>query len=528
MDEKTGESIQELLSYAISNAGKIDDSIRLKLSAITNKFYTSNEYKNIWSHEENYQPLTDSLINFIKQSELYGLFPTDYNLNSLQRMKKRIDFDSIQRKNAVSWAKLDLLLTDACLKLYKDLKFGRLFNDSVALHPDSGNIAKYVLKHLDDLVKQKDFNGSINNTEPAIKGYGELKSGIKNFLDSMDRRTYTYVTYPFKKNDAKDSTAFIKALQKRLSESNCIDFTNKLPDSAQLDAAVRKYQQLKSIKPDGKISTSLVKMMNTTDVERFKRIAITLDRYKKFTDTLPEKFIWVNLPGYYLELWDHDTLALESKVICGKPETRTPLLKSAINNIITYPTWTVPTSIIAKQYLPKLKNNPYYLSRLGLRLVNEKGETINAGSINWAKYSKGIPYKVMQGSGDDNALGVIKFNFENSYAVYLHDTNQRYLFKKSARALSHGCVRVQEWEKLAYYIARNDSLNLKVGDTLRYTADSIRNWIAEKKTKRIQVKNQVPLFINYFSCEGKNGKIKFYEDIYGEDKALREKYFSNK
>ena len=196
--------------------------------------------------------------------------------------------------------------------------------------------------------------------------------------------------------------------------------------------------------------------------------------------------------------------------------------------MITYPTWTVPTSIIAKQYLPKLKNNPNYLSRIGLRLVGSKGETINPNTVKWSKYTKGIPFKVMQGSGDDNALGIIKFNFENPYAVYLHDTNQRYLFKNAARALSHGCVRVQEWQKLAFYIARNDSLNLKQGDSLRYTTDSIRNWLANKERKRIVVKNDVRLFIRYFTCEAKEGKIKFYDDIYGEDTRLREKYFTDK
>jgi murein L,D-transpeptidase YcbB/YkuD len=236
----------------------------------------------------------------------------------------------------------------------------------------------------------------------------------------------------------------------------------------------------------------------------------------------------VNLPGYYLEVWDTDTMVFDSKIICGKPETRTPILNSIISDMVTYPTWTVPTSIIAKQYLPKLKKNSNYLAKLGLKLRNNKGEDIDPASISWDKYSKGIPYKVMQGSGDDNALGVMKFNFENPYAVYLHDTNQRYLFKKTSRALSHGCVRVQEWEKLAFYLAKNDSINLKIGDTLRYTTDSIKSWLALKKHKRINVKNEIALFINYFSCEGKDGRIKFYEDIYGEDKALREKYFSEK
>lgn len=528
MDEKSGESIKEALGYAVEHAGKIDDSIRIKLAAITNKFYDENDYGAAWSHNEQWLPLADSFINFIQQSELYGLFPAEYQLANITKLKHRIDFDSIQRKNAVLWAKTDLVLTDACLRVLRDLKFGRMANDSAALLTDTSKTAVWLVKNLHSLIKEKQLSAAFNAAEPKYKGYNELRGGIKRFLDSMDRKVYTYVTYPFKKNDEKDSLLFIKTLQKRLGESKSIDFTNKLPDSAQLDIAIRKYQKQKGVKPDGKYSAALVKMMNNTDLEKFKRIAITLDRYKKFTDTLPSKFIWVNIPAYYLELWDSDTLVLTSKVITGKPETRTPLLTGAISNMVTYPTWTVPNSIIVKQYLPKLKSNPYYLSRIGLHLVDSKGETVDPGGVNWAKYSKGIPYKVMQGSGDDNALGVLKFNFENPYAVYLHDTNQRYLFSKSSRALSHGCVRVQEWEKLAFYIARNDSINLKPGDSLRYNADSIRNWIAEKKTKRILVKNKLPLFINYLGCEGKDGKIKFYEDIYGEDKALREKYFSNK
>jgi murein L,D-transpeptidase YcbB/YkuD len=112
--------------------------------------------------------------------------------------------------------------------------------------------------------------------------------------------------------------------------------------------------------------------------------------------------------------------------------------------------------------------------------------------------------------------------------IYLHDTNQRYLFKNASRALSHGCVRVQEWEKLAYYITRNDSSTIRPPDTMKYNTDSIRNWIAHKERHRLDVKAKVPIFIRYFTCEGKDGKIKFYDDIYGEDKLLREKYFTDK
>lgn len=528
MDQEVAGMIESTLNNITDKTGKINDSIPLALPQIVSAFYKRNDNKPVWSSTEKWLPLGDSLFQFIRNAEYEGLFPNDYHFEALKILKDTLDRDSIARMNVGFWTKADLLLTDGFMHIIKDLKQGRLQPDSLSLNKDSVLVDKFFIASLNNMLEKKDFTGLLVSLQPKHKKYWELKKGIKKFVDSMDRRVFTHVTYPFKRGDEKDSLYFIKTLQKRLAESHCIDAGKKMPDSAGLATAIKKYQVQKGLKADGKYGKELAASLNTNDAEKFKRIAITLDRYKQLPVKMPEKYIWVNLPGYYLEMVDNDTLVFESKVICGKPETRTPLLTSEISDIVTYPTWTVPTSIIVKQYLPRLKNNPNYISRLGLKLMNGKGEVINPGSVNWAKYSKGIPYRIVQGSGDNNSLGVIKFNFDNPYAVYLHDTNQRYLFKNASRALSHGCVRVQEWEKLAYYIAGNDSILSKNRDSLKYTADSIRNWISHKERHIIDVKNHIPLFIRYFSCEGKNGVIKFYEDIYGEDKQLMEKYFARK
>ena len=528
MDQQVSESIQQTLSFALKNDGKINDSVQLKMLPVVNKYYESKEYASTWNHREKWEPLVDTIYRFIQNSEQYGLIPVDYHLKTIGALKKTLDTDSLKRMDAVLWSHADLILTDAFMLLVKDLKKGRLSSDSTFLKKGPGMKADIYTSSVDELFTNKNFTKLVSSLEPDLKGYVELKRSLQFFIDSMDRRVYTYVTYPYKPNNPKDSLFFIKLLQKRLKESGCIEAGAKLPDSVQLNTALKKYQKQKGLRTDGKISASLVRSMNNNDLERFKRIAINLDRYKQMPADMPEKYIWVNLPAYYLYLYEGDSVVLESKVICGTPATRTPLLYSVISDMVTYPTWTVPSSIIRKQYLPKLKSNPYYLSRIGLRLVDSKGETVDPGSVDWSKYSKNIPYKVVQGSGDDNALGILKFNFKNPYSVYLHDTNQRYLFKNSSRALSHGCVRVEQWDKLAFYIARNDSINLRSGDTLQYNTDSIRNWLANKERRRIGVKNGIPLFIAYFSCEAKGNKIRFYEDIYGEDKAMREKYFKNK
>jgi L,D-transpeptidase YcbB len=526
MDAAVSGNLEEVLAYALAHNGKIDDSTRLRMAAVVNVFYQKRDFDIVWSRREQWQPLADSLYRFIETAELQGLFPNDYHFKQLRWLKRLLDSNAQKRTDAVLWTRADLLLTDGLMGLMQDLKQGRLQADSLGLANKPAMVDGFFAKHAQQILEKKALLPVLEGLQPRHRGYQELKRGIPRFLDSMDRRVYTYVHYPYK--DSTDSIRFVKLLQKRLHESNCIDLGGKRPDSLQLQAAVKKYQKLKGLKADGKINTALMRVINTNDMERFKRIAITLDRYKQLPEKMPERFIWVNLPGYYLQVWDHDTLAMESRTVVGKPGTPTPQLTSTITNMVTYPTWTVPTSIIAKEMLPGLKRNPGYLARRGLKLLNAKGQPINPASVNWAKYSKGIPFRIQQGSGDGNALGIFKFNFDNPFAVYLHDTNQRYLFKNASRALSHGCVRVQDWQKLAFYIATLDSVSAKPTDSLRYTTDSIRSWLAHKNSLRMEVKSKVPLYIRYFSCEGKDGKIKFYDDIYGDDKALREQYFTDR
>jgi murein L,D-transpeptidase YcbB/YkuD len=109
----------------------------------------------------------------------------------------------------------------------------------------------------------------------------------------------------------------------------------------------------------------------------------------------------------------------------------------------------------------------------------------------------------------------------------MHDTNQRYYFGKSFRALSHGCVRVQQWDKLAHFIIANDSVNAAV-NVNTFKTDSLRAWLKRKEKHVIPVRTRIPVYLRYFTCEGVDGKVKFYEDIYGEDRMLTERYFANK
>ena len=518
-------NIRLQLNQANVHTGIIHDSFQLNFFKVLDRSYALNDDKPVWSTNGKWAASAEGLIHFLGHSLENGLFKEDYHFSGIQAIKRTLDEDSVKRMNAALWSQAELLFTDAFMHLIQDLAQGRLQPDSQAWKNDKEKYDHFFAKNLTRLMNGEIPDSIFKSVQPVNPGYWSLKRGIPNFLDSMDTRTYTFVNYPYKKDDKNDSLLFVKKLLARLKESAIIDQLQDI-DSSKLADAIRKYQLRKKINPDGKITASLIKHLNNTDIEKYFRIAVTLDRYKQLPLKMPETYIWVNLPGYYLHVGDADTIVFTSKIICGKPETATPFITSMVSDLVIYPTWTVPSSIIRKEMLPALKKNAGYLNRKGLNLYNKDGELIDPYTVNWEKYSKGIPYKIQQGSGDGNALGVIKFNFENPFAVYLHDTNQRYLFKKQMRALSHGCVRVQDWEKLAFFIARKDSVQANTQDSLNYNTDSITSWIANKQKHHIPVQYQIPIFIRYFGCEAVNGSIKFYDDIYGEDKKAKADFFA--
>ncbi|HRE62912.1 MAG TPA: L,D-transpeptidase family protein [Ferruginibacter sp.] len=518
MNNAVEASIEKMLDNANSK-GKINDSISLSFLPVVKYYYNSNENKPVWSNKEEWNSIAGSLIHYLDTCERDGLFPETYQITLIKKLQLQLA-DSSNRKIASTWGNSDLLLTDAFFQIIQHLKQGRLQADSLEWKYSKQKQELFFAATLNQFKDGKNINELLLHLQPSIKNYSALKMHIPSFLDSMDRKAYTYLKYPF-----KDSIEFQRKLLQRLGESG-FTISEKQPDTTMLQSLIKKYQKVRKLKETGKISAALITQLNNTDKEKFKRIAITLDRYKQLPNQMPEKYIWVNLPAYNLKVWNNDTLALESKVIVGKPVTPTPFINSAISDIIVYPTWTIPNSIIVKEILPALKKNAGYLARKGYGLYTYDGKPIDPYSVNWAKYSKGIPYLVRQGSGDNNALGIIKFNFPNEHSVYLHDTNQRYLFKNSQRSLSHGCVRVQEWEKLARYIIQNDSMLFTGPDSLRLSTDSVAKWIERKERHTMVIKQKMPVFIRYFSVEDVNGVIKFYDDIYGDDKRLRERYLS--
>lgn len=523
MQEKSISIIQQQLDFAAANEGRLDSATTLQQAAMARTLYEQNGFEPLWCKKQEWLPAGDSLSLFIGKSANYGLFPADYHHKAIDSIRMLMAADTLVkafRKDVLLWARADMMLTDGFLKLVHDIKFGRLVKDSITLRKDSAFTKEQLIQFLGEAKAAGGIITLANKLEPTHRGYRQLKNSIPYFLKNYSNKTFTIVP------SRKDAINYTKALQNRLFEGGYISFNDRKADSAELAEAVKKFQKEKGITADGVAGEGTLRLLNSSDREKFVRIAISMDRYKMLPETMPERYIWVNAASNMMEVVDKGKTELASKVICGKARTRTPVLNGIINTMITYPQWVPPPSIVSKEILPAVKKNPGYLARKGFSLVDSKGETVDPYSVNWSRYSKGVPYRIVQGSGDANALGVMKFVFDNKYSVYLHDTNQRYLFGSTMRSLSHGCVRVQEWEKLAVYILRSDSVRFGRGN---YTPiDSMRTWLQHKQKRSITVKNKLPVYIRYITCEGRGESIVFYDDVYAEDKMLAEKYFAGK
>jgi L,D-transpeptidase YcbB len=509
-------NIKTSLEFILASNGVLNDSMVFAKDSFVNEIYAKRNFEPVWSNQEKWLPLSDSLFEFLGHAREYGLFPGDYHYRILENIRTKTTQDTLAQKDAALWSRGELLLTDAFFRMVFDLRKGRLPVDSVTLRKDSMTAQQY-LGLFDTLWQNKDVAGLMHALEPRHVGYDSLKAGLQTFLKSAEPlKRYTYVPYP-----ALNSAEYYNILKQRLFEEGLLDSPFDYLDTTSMKLVIGKYQREKGLTETGKLNSNTVNKLNNTSWEKFKRIAITLDRFKLLPDSMPTTYIWVNIPAYRMQVMDSGNVVMESNVIVGQPKTRTPLLTSNVSNFITYPQWTVPYSIIFGEMLSKIKTDPNYLRKQNLMVVDKNDSVLNADSLNWKKFNKNyFPYQIKQRQGDDNSLGVLKFNFANKYAVYLHDTNARWLFSKENRALSHGCVRVKEFMKLADFLVRND--------TIRFPSDTLRNWITRQEKHVVSGFPRVPIFIRYFTCEVKNGDIKFYNDVYGEDRVLSQRYFDNK
>jgi murein L,D-transpeptidase YcbB/YkuD len=293
------------------------------------------------------------------------------------------------------------------------------------------------------------------------------------------------------------------------------DSISNVSDSLSYDPAlveaVKSFQARHGLQSDGVIGEKTLRFMNQSFRDKAEVIALNMERIKWLPDNVTGNYISVNVPEYKLRVYDDQKQTLEMKVIVGASNKATPIFTDELEHIVFSPTWTVPTSIIKEEIIPNLRKDSLYYSKKNF-LFFKNDEEIDPIAEYWSDANiNPYQYRVIQNPGTDNSLGSVKFMMPNNMSVYLHDTPNHRLFLKDYRALSHGCVRLDEPAKFAEYLLR---------DQKGWTPERIVKAMNESSPFTIHLKKHYQVNIEYCTAwVDDNGVINFREDIYGHDKA---------
>jgi len=250
-------------------------------------------------------------------------------------------------------------------------------------------------------------------------------------------------------------------------------------------------------------------LMNNAAYPTIQKLEINLQRWRAERAALGDYYAFVNIPAFMLYVVSHDSIVMESKVIVGMPDKQTPELSSIIDCIVTYPYWNVPRKIAVEEYLPMIQANVHSLERNNFDVLDRNGNILNADSVDWKTFNKNFfPVLLRQREGPENALGVIKFIFDNPYGVFLHDTNAKRLFKNQVRAYSHGCIRMEKAEQFAHYLVMGD---------LTHRSKYLENFLARKQKHFVTLKRPIPIYVRYLTADIVNNRLLLYPDIYSKD-----------
>ncbi len=311
------------------------------------------------------------------------------------------------------------------------------------------------------------------------------------------------------------SDARVAILGQRLLASGELAQPGPQPDRFDdaLAAALMKFQASHGLDPDGKLGAQTLAALNVPPDKRLQQILLNLERFRKLNAAMGQRYLYINVAGMELSLVEHGQVTFFNKVIVGRIDRPTPLLQSVIRRIDFNPTWVVPAKIARNDEVARMRSDSTFFRTHNIRVYDGWGANaheIDPSSIDWTQYGpNNMPFALRQDPGPENALGPVKFDFANDYAVYVHGTPVQSLFQLAARSLSSGCVRAEHPVDLAKYLLRNDH---------NWPATRIDDVVHKATTISAPLADPLPIMLTYQTAwVDADGVAQFRADIYGLD-----------
>ena len=503
------QNIEKETKSLLKNFLKNDSVLNIDSVSLTCYAYFKKNYSDqlLWFTKTSLNPKGDSLLSIINKCTYYGLYPEQYHLSKIQN-----NIDSIHANkefvNVTSLVNADFLLSEAYYLIGAHLNKGRFYPDTLLLQTNFNRLDKGWDSILVKGYHANNLKAALDSLEPKFYGYRMLKQELKKVLD--DTLQFQFDSIPF--ISQKDSAIKRQLIVETLIKQGFYDTTSQKSDSIKLVKALNKFQQKWFIQPDGKLGKYTTQALSYNRQKVIQQICMAMERWR-WENPFPEKYAFINIPAFELTVFEKDTVVMQSAVVCGKPETQTPILKAKIDHMLIYPYWNVPVNIATKEILPIVQRDTTYIRKKNFEVLGANNQVLDYTKLPWKKYTKDyLPVRFRQRIGDENSLGILKFNFYNPYGVYLHDTNSKKYFKTSSRAQSHGCIRLEKFSEFADFLIRDDSLH--------YTHDSLQLYFSKQEQRKLKLKKPLPIYTRYYTAHADSLGLKIYLDVYRKDEEL--------
>ncbi len=465
-------------------------------------YYKAHDFKPIWISNGAANARAKAAIAYLAQVDTVGLDPSDYPTP-----------DFAASTTAESLAQDELKLTESVLTYARHAQIGQINFTRVGADISFKLEAPEPAEVLAKLAEASDTSAALDSYNPPQAGFKALRKALAEVrAGKVDKpadkeKTAKQVRVPdgpTLRPGMKDKRVI--ALRQRLNVEG--DKNNPLYDQDVVDA-VKAFQTGADLHADGLLGRNTLSALNggpVGDVHHapanpVDTILVNMERWRWLPRTLGNSehtYVVVNVPDYTLSLYHNGAVYWKTNIVVGKPGKATPMTTAEMKYITVNPTWNVPPSIIQNEYLPALQEDPQALDRIGLKIYQDRDGTVH----------------IYQPPGAGNALGRIRFNFPNKFLVYQHDTPDKYLFKRTKRAYSHGCMRVQDPLE---YATKLLSIELPKD---HYTPAKIEGMFGSNEIN-INFPKPIPVHLTYQTAfVNQDGKLQFRDDIYGRDARM--------
>ncbi len=469
-------------------------------------FYEARDFKTVWVGGAVFQKSKkpEQILSVLENAWRHGLNPAQYNIAVIKNLM-------IEDKGSDD-LKLDLLLSDAVMRYGRDITGMRVPARTLGYRTQDWRQPLQGIDVLNFVAQSTSPKQALGKLAPQGTLYKSLQKELITLYETKDNPDHKSIDFQGLLQPRQRHRS-VPDIRRRMGFADPVlaEEVNYYDD--QLAQAVMAFQSAHGLKPDGIIGPHTLKLMNITRQDKIDQILVNLERLRWVEPEKPARYVMVNVPSARLWAVEDNQVKLEMPVVVGREKRETKIFSAMITGVRFNPTWTVPPTIKKDDYLPELQKDPYYLSDRGIELVQD-GMTIDPGTIDWgaATWRQVNNMKMVQGSGSANPLGLVRILMDNPYNIYLHDTPSKSLFKLDNRALSSGCVRVEDAQALADFILTPNQ---------GWSTERKQDILNSGRQTNISTESPLSVYILYQTIWlGDRGQLVYGHDIYQKDKNL--------